>query len=162
MAYWIHSTGIGRDNAACKSFLCDSISDIGKLPTQYKLGIKQDNDDVSHKRTAAGSNCFCLEDSSRWVLSKNADTWIMVKSSSASGGGSESGTNDYTELVNKPKIEGTELIGDLTFNDLGIQNVEMDQAETNDKTIPGAINELVDKIESVSSDVESNKDVVEF
>ena len=33
------------------------------------------------------------------------------------GGG---GTDDYNELVNKPKINNTELVGDMTAQDLGL------------------------------------------
>lgn len=159
MAYWIYATGY-RDNANCKSFICDYVSDIGKLPTQYKNGIKQDGDNVAHLKTAAGSDCFCLEDSSTWILGKAADTWVMSKKAS-SGGGSESGQNDYTQLINKPSIEGTELNGDLSFNDLGIQETEI-SVDTNDKTIPGAINELADKIDTISEGIASDNDVVEF
>ena len=33
------------------------------------------------------------------------------------GGG---GTDNYNELINKPKINGTELVGDKTSQDLGL------------------------------------------
>lgn len=33
------------------------------------------------------------------------------------GGG---GTDDYNELINKPKINNTELVGDMTAQDLGL------------------------------------------
>ena len=31
-----------------------------------------------------------------------------------------SGVYDYNPLINKPKVEGVTLIGDQTFNDLGL------------------------------------------
>ena len=41
---------------------------------------------------------------------------------SSIGGSSEGGVSDYNELDNKPKINGTELKGNLTNKDLGIKN----------------------------------------
>ena len=31
------------------------------------------------------------------------------------------GTNDYNDLINKPSIEGVELIGDKTLEELGVE-----------------------------------------
>lgn len=36
------------------------------------------------------------------------------------GGGGGGGTNDYNQLINKPLINGHELVGDLTAEDLGL------------------------------------------
>lgn len=36
-------------------------------------------------------------------------------------GDGRGGTSDYQKLINKPKIEGIELIGDKTFNELGLE-----------------------------------------
>lgn len=41
------------------------------------------------------------------------------------GYGGGTGTDDYTRLINKPKINGVELIGDVSLEDLGINNDEM-------------------------------------
>lgn len=38
----------------------------------------------------------------------------------ASGGGSGGGTTNYNDLSNKPSINGVELLGNKTSNDLGI------------------------------------------
>lgn len=43
---------------------------------------------------------------------------------------STSGTNDYNDLVNKPSINGVELVGDKTTQDLDIlplTNAEIDE-----------------------------------
>ena len=40
------------------------------------------------------------------------------------GGGGGSGTDDYTSLSNKPKINGFTLIGDKSFEDLGLEWVK--------------------------------------
>ena len=34
---------------------------------------------------------------------------------------STSGTNDYNDLINKPSIEGVELVGDKTLEELGVE-----------------------------------------
>ena len=34
---------------------------------------------------------------------------------------STGGTNDYNDLVNKPSIEGVELVGDKTLEELGVE-----------------------------------------
>ena len=34
---------------------------------------------------------------------------------------STGGTNDYNDLINKPSIEGVELIGDKTLEELGVE-----------------------------------------
>ena len=42
---------------------------------------------------------------------------------------SAGGTNDYNDLVNKPSIEGVELIGDKSLEELGVEaltNAEID------------------------------------
>ena len=42
-------------------------------------------------------------------------------SESGGGGGSGEGTNNYPDLINKPQIEGVELVGNKTADELGIQ-----------------------------------------
>ena len=44
------------------------------------------------------------------------------------------GTNDYNDLTNKPSIEGVELIGDVSLDDLGVAFVD---------DIPTDVSELV-------------------
>ena len=34
---------------------------------------------------------------------------------------STGGTNDYNDLINKPSIEGVELVGDKTLEELGVE-----------------------------------------
>lgn len=41
------------------------------------------------------------------------------------GGGS--GTTDYNDLENKPSIEGTTLVGDLTLADIGVEPLTEEQ-----------------------------------
>lgn len=53
------------------------------------------------------------------------------------GGG---GTDDYEDLINRPKIEGTELIGNKTFEDLGVASAT-DLAQTD-----GHLQDLADLV----------------
>lgn len=161
MSYWIYDIG-DKNNPNCKSFRCDYLSDIKKLPTRLKKGAVQNGDTVSSFEAAPGSDCLCLEDSSIWVLGNEKDEWKKMSGSGSGSGGSSSGTNDYVDLNNKPQIEGVELVGNTTFKDLGIQNVEYDNLNTEGKTISAAINELLDKINELSQSIGGGDDVVEF
>ena len=75
----------------------------------------------------------------------NANSHLIVTLSDGStidagliqGGG---GTDDYEDLTNKPKIEGTELIGNKTFEDLGIASAT-DLAQTD-----GQLQDLADLV----------------
>ena len=75
----------------------------------------------------------------------NANSHLIVTLSDGStidagliqGGG---GTNDYEDLINRPKIEGTELIGNKTFEDLGIASAT-DLAQTD-----GHLQDLADLV----------------
>lgn len=76
-----------------------------------------------------------------------------------------SGTNDYEDLINRPKIEGTELIGNMTFENLGVASA-IDLAQTDghlqdladlvgDKTnLPMPNETVVDNIEYVDTKVD--------
>ena len=36
---------------------------------------------------------------------------------------------DYNELINKPKIESRTLVGDKTFEELGLQNISLEELD---------------------------------
>lgn len=103
MAYWV--TGNVK-NSNLKQFQCDFLNDIPKLPTVKKIGAKQKNDTVSDNPCIPGSECFCYEDSSIWLLGMETDAWIKVgykygNSSNNTGSGNPSITN-YDQLTNTP------------------------------------------------------------
>lgn len=52
------------------------------------------------------------------------------------GGTGEAGTTDYNDLTNKPKINGVELIGDKSIEDLGIINVVNTYLQNKDIVVP--------------------------
>lgn len=45
-----------------------------------------------------------------------------IKNSGSGGGGT--GTTDYNDLINKPKVNGVELTGEKTLDDLGVASKE--------------------------------------
>lgn len=75
------------------------------------------------------------------------------------------GNNDYEDLINRPKIEGVDLIGNLTFEDLGVASAtDLAQTDGNlqdladlvgDKTnLPMPNEAVVDNIEYVDTKVD--------
>ncbi len=78
MAYWVQETGNYHNFSNYKSFICDYISDIQKLPRVGVSGEKQDNDTVSSAPCSYGSDCLCLENSSVWILGKDTNEWSEV------------------------------------------------------------------------------------
>ena len=50
----------------------------------------------------------------------DATKWTQVKVSDIAGGGGGGGTSDYTDLTNKPQINGVTLSGNKSTSDLGI------------------------------------------
>lgn len=75
MAYWIVHINTCNNS---RHFQCDYLSDIDKLPTMKKEGIKQQNDTISSNKCVPGSQCLCQEDSSVWLLGKDTDNWIKT------------------------------------------------------------------------------------
>lgn len=60
------------------------------------------------------------------------------------------GTTVYSDLTDKPQINGVELIGDKSCSELGIQSTTDSSLNTTSKTIVGAINELLEKINALT------------
>jgi hypothetical protein len=53
-------------------------------------------------------------------MGKQHEALFAAKLAGSSGGGGGGGTSDYTDLTNKPKINGVTLVGDKSTADLGI------------------------------------------
>lgn len=51
------------------------------------------------------------------------------------GQGGSTGTVDYTELINKPKINNVELIGNKSLSDLGVKQVEISETQPTDPSV---------------------------
>jgi hypothetical protein len=72
--------------------------------------------------------------------------------SSTGGGGGTGGTSNYSELINKPKINDIVLNGNKTLTELGIQSSEEGKGlSTNDYT-----NEEKEKLENIEENAEKN------
>lgn len=78
MAYWIQETGNKYNMRNHRSYICDYVTDIEKLPRQNIYGEQQGNDTLSCTPCAAGSSCLCLEKSSVYILGKDTDEWQEV------------------------------------------------------------------------------------
>lgn len=79
------------------------------------------------------------------VREKEFDIGVKIKDDEGIGDGTGeggTGTNDYNDLINKPKINNIELSGNKTLLDLSIQSTSDNTLTTTDKTIVGAINEI--------------------
>lgn len=49
------------------------------------------------------------------------DVYAILSSKIRNSGTGTGGTTNYNQLTNKPKINGVELVGEKTLDDLGIQ-----------------------------------------
>jgi hypothetical protein len=86
-------------------------------------------------------NVFIYDASSNQIINKNnLQTYYPEYNPGGGGGG---GTTDYLDLSNKPQINGHELVGDLSPEDLGIQQVQVDWNET----APSAVSYIKNKPE---------------
>lgn len=68
-------------------------------------------------------------------------------------GGGTGGTTDYTALTNKPQINSVELTGNKALTEIGAQAITDTSLTTTNKTIVGAINELVTRIAALETQV---------
>ena len=84
-------------------FICDNLSDINNLPTVNE-GQPQSNDTVCKNKCSPGSECFCIEDSSTWILGKDTNKWIKTNVSSSSSGGTTIIEKDI-KLISHSSIE---------------------------------------------------------
>lgn len=104
MAYWIQETSNNHNMSNYRLFHCDYSSDIDKLPRFGVEGEKQENDSISHKPCAYGSECICLQDGgSKWVLGKAANKWIKLNPT-VSSGSSDNNNNDLN-IATKEEVD---------------------------------------------------------
>lgn len=105
MAYWIQKTSNSHNMINYRYFICDYINDIKQLPRFGINGSEQEKDTISPLPCAYGSDCLCLEDSSKWVLSKDTNEWKKIISMGGSSGDGQGGlgvdiaTNDEVNSV---------------------------------------------------------------
>ena len=75
--YWISESSKNYGSSQQVPFYCDSSADIANLPTSQNAGVQQGEDTVSCLPCAKGSSCFCIGDSSLYVLN-SSDAWVEV------------------------------------------------------------------------------------
>lgn len=78
MAYWVQKKNSTLENHGYRSFMCDYRSDIDNLPRKGIKGARQYDDTLSDEPCIYGSDCFCLEDGSAWILGKDQNKWIEI------------------------------------------------------------------------------------
>ena len=66
-------------------FICDSVDDVESLPTNKKMGTKQDGDTVSDELCAIGSRAEVTDTGDVYVLSANSE-WIAKPAEGGSAG----------------------------------------------------------------------------
>lgn len=93
------------------------ISGKSALPTIYTTsGVTYANENDLFLNPSEGAIYACATSGD-----PNTATWVYVMTLTGGGGGG--GTSDYTDLVNKPQINGYELNGNQTAGDLGFATV---------------------------------------
>lgn len=97
MSYWIHKCG-NTNNSLWRFFICDNISDIKNLPDALNDGQPQLNDTVCKNKCSPGSECFCIEDGSTYILGKDTNKWIKTNISSNSSGGATTVEKDIKSI----------------------------------------------------------------
>lgn len=85
--------------------ICDAVSDIP--------------DPLLH--WAPGSRCDVLENGGSTYELSHSGEWMKIISTSQGGGG-EGGATSYTQLADKPQINGITLTGNKSTEDLNIQS----------------------------------------
>lgn len=103
-----------------------------KVDKEEGKGLSTNDFTDSYKNMVQGTNDEVLEARGNYES-------LDARLDSMSGGG----TADYLDLSNKPQINGHELVGDLSPEDLGIQQVQVDWNET----APSAVSYIKNKPE---------------
>ena len=100
------SNADGNLNTVRASLFADTKSEI--KPGMNIIGLSSDYElEMGSNVITAAGECGFLKSDGTW-------SWI------SSGGGGGGGTTDYNDLNNKPKINGVELEGDMTSEDISV------------------------------------------
>lgn len=99
-------------------WLYKAIQDIKKSSTNYNYELLENKPSINGIELIRGlnSNALGLQEK----LQAGSGIAINGNVISATGGGGSGGTDNYNDLLNKPSINGIELIGNKTFQDLGL------------------------------------------
>lgn len=98
-------------------------------------------------------------------LNSNADTLVKTEGNTTGGGsgGSGGGLTDYEGLFNKPKINGTELVGDKSPETLGLAKENHTHVKSEILDMPTKLSEFVnDKGFITAKDIPASGGVTSF
>lgn len=103
MSYWIDETGTDnmKTSSSYRMYKCDTVADIKNLPTYKKKGKEQDDDISASKTCIYGSECYCIENDTYYILTKDSDSWKAKPSASA--GGQNINLEEYAKKTDIPK-----------------------------------------------------------
>ena len=132
----------GPFNPSTKKYVDDSVGGI-HVPTK-----------TSQLQNDSGFVIKTTNELTNYYTKNNTYTKNEVDALVAGG----SGTSDYSDLTNKPKINNVELSGNKSLSDLGITNFSGDYNDLSNKpTIPTALSELSsDESHRVVTDIEKS------
>jgi len=99
-------------------WLYKAIQDIKQSSANYNYNLLENKPSINGVELIRGLNANGLGLQEKLIPGNG----IIINGNviSATGGGGSGGTDNYNELVNKPSINGIELIGNKTFQDLGL------------------------------------------
>lgn len=115
-------------------WLYKAIQDIKESSANYNYELLENKPSINGIELIGGLNSNAL--GLQQKLIPGSGITINGNVISATGGGGSGGTDDYEDLLNKPSINGVELIGNKTFQDLGL-NLPTKQVYKNVTSISG-------------------------
>lgn len=74
-----------------------------------------------------GSKIMVLSEMSEYILGPDTGEWYKWRTSGGGGGGGDGGTKNYNLLDNKPKINNKELKGNVSLEDIGIEEMTAEE-----------------------------------
>ena len=107
MAYKVIKAWGSTQGITKRLFVCDSVEDIEKLPTNDTAGEKQDGDTISDEMCAVGSIAEVSETGDKYVLSANGE-WIARPDE---GGSTSTVVIDFT-LTQSGQAADAKAVGD--------------------------------------------------
>lgn len=95
-------------------FIDDEATDLVTLPTTSRAGTGALS---TISGILQGSAAFLTNDVSTFYRLRGDNTWVKIVIGGGGGGG---GTTDYNQLTNKPSVNGVELVGNRSSDDLDV------------------------------------------
>lgn len=94
-------------------FFIDDEADLVTLPTMSGAGTGNLS---TVNGIMQGSKAILTNSDSTYYRIRGDNTWIKIET----GGGGGGGTTDYNQLTNKPSVNGVELVGNRSSDDLDV------------------------------------------